>query len=100
MQDLETEKKLESSDMIWYKAHQSILNMYMEKIDDRISNLKNKGLGDELEKIVELKQKQLFGDMPNEDAVQKVFDYIMYEYKYCLCPMYGNLLTNINVDEL
>jgi len=27
----------------------------MEKIDERISNLKNKGLGDELEKIVELK---------------------------------------------
>lgn len=71
----------DDSDVLFYRAHISIKDMYAMKLNERIQTYMNTKMADREREIGELSSLQIFGGS-NQEEVSQVFDFLMEQYKY------------------
>lgn len=76
----------DDKDVMYYRAHITIKDMYALKINERIQKFMQGQMAQREKEISELSQMQIFGKTSNQEEVTKIFDGLMEEYKYEVVP--------------
>lgn len=97
------EENEESDEIRFYRAHQTILNMYITQLGDRIQHTQNTTLQEmnkELTAANQLRIEGLFGEGENVNFVTKTMTHLMQDYKYQLLPEYGPLANSVDENKI
>jgi hypothetical protein len=69
-------------DVMYYRAHISIKDMYALKINERMQKFMDTTMASKETHISNLSKMQLFGPNSNEDEVTQMFNFLKEQYKY------------------